>query len=210
MRHRRHNRRGTSMIEFVLCLPFLGFILMLTFFFGWAMRNQQQVKMADRYLTWQRVYTHEREDVTRVDINEEFFQNKVPVPPGPNTDSGWGPRKAQEGLVAAAGQVDRSAEDLARSLILGDSGWYFFSPSYRLEMMAGFGTEYIMWQKITKGEQIRSSHLRECTEWRRGQAPLEGTVRDQFLTEIDTVLDGVQPPGERMASTFRSLYERSW
>ncbi|MHC4983662.1 MAG: TadE family protein, partial [Planctomycetota bacterium] len=40
------------MIEFVLCIPLLAFVIMVIFFFGWAMSNQQQVKISGRYAAW--------------------------------------------------------------------------------------------------------------------------------------------------------------
>lgn len=48
-------RRGSALIEFVFCIPLLALIILGTFFFGHVMRNQQRLRVADRYHAWRLV-----------------------------------------------------------------------------------------------------------------------------------------------------------
>ncbi len=54
---RASRRHGTAVIESIFCVPLIAIILGLTFFFGWAMRNQQRVIISDRYAVWRLVMT---------------------------------------------------------------------------------------------------------------------------------------------------------
>ena len=55
-RNMRRRRRGTAMIEFVLCIPLLALVIAAVFFFGMVMRNQQRLRAADRYVVWRTVH----------------------------------------------------------------------------------------------------------------------------------------------------------
>ncbi|MBT3278916.1 MAG: hypothetical protein HN909_08005 [Phycisphaerales bacterium] len=48
----RHNRRGVALLEFVFCLPFFLLIIAGTFMFGTMMRNEQRLRVTDRYVSW--------------------------------------------------------------------------------------------------------------------------------------------------------------
>ncbi len=52
----RHNRRGVALLEFVFCLPFFLMIIAATFMFGTMMRNEQRLRVSDRYVAWR--YSH--------------------------------------------------------------------------------------------------------------------------------------------------------
>ncbi len=49
---RSRRARGAAMIEFCLAVPFLLFILVLIFFFGSALKTQQDVKYTARHFAW--------------------------------------------------------------------------------------------------------------------------------------------------------------
>ncbi|MCD4825254.1 MAG: pilus assembly protein [Phycisphaerae bacterium] len=55
----RHNRKGTALIEFVVCIPLLALIIAATFFFGMLMRNQQRLRVADRYVAWRNLHNRD-------------------------------------------------------------------------------------------------------------------------------------------------------
>jgi hypothetical protein len=63
----QHNRRGVALLEFVFCLPFFLMIIGGTFMFGTMMRNEQRLRVTDRYVAWR--YSH-NSDAT-VDANDQ-------------------------------------------------------------------------------------------------------------------------------------------
>ena len=75
---RARSRRGTAIVEFAACVPFLALVVIVTFFSGWAMVNQQHVWAADRYAAWRQVRTGTVP--TDDELNRDFFASFQPSP----------------------------------------------------------------------------------------------------------------------------------
>ncbi len=68
----RHTRRGTALIEFVMCIPLLALIIAGTYFFGMVMRNDQRLCVSDRYHAWRVVQNADAETDMRDQAHRQF------------------------------------------------------------------------------------------------------------------------------------------
>jgi len=195
---RLHRRRGAALVEFALAIPLLGTIIVATFFFGWAMQSQQRVKISDRYDAWRRVGASE--GVTPQQLNETFFRNRTSQV---DIYGGTGPGETRQELVAEAAGQDETAGELASRLVIDN--WPAGRSSY---VYAEFIPAMDAWRHFTG--PIRSRHVREGLEWRRGQAYCEYVLRDMFLQELDELLDSTPAPGDALAEQIRQLYLARW
>ena len=187
------------MIEFVLCIPLLGFLLVVTFFFGWAMANQQEVKISGRYAAWS--VARGKGAATPEYLNSRFFSQKAaPI----SILSGDGPDGTLHNMVDGAGAVSADAQMVADHLVLAR-----FPRGSTAEVAARFPTDVGLWKRLEGA--IRHRHAREGVEWRRRQADCEEVVRDDFLMELDSALQSVassQPGG--FGDILRILYNQKW
>jgi len=195
------HRRGNVMIEFVMVIPLLGFILGLTFFFGWAMANQQHVKTTDRFQSWRRVRAGS--GVPQKQLNDWIFQGHLG---SYNQNAGTyttETRKTLEELVSYVGNVSPRAEGLAREVVMEkcEKGrWVTASGT--------FPSDIALFQEFHGS--IKHTHMRDGREWRWRQLWCEQEIRDEFLSELDTTLKGVPSPGDSLASMARRLYLTRW
>ena len=195
---RLRRRRGAALVEFALAIPLLGTIIVATFFFGWAMQSQQRVKISDRYDAWRRVGAET--GVTSGQLNETFFGNRASQV---DIYGGAGPGQTRQELVAEAAGRDETAGELASRLVIDN--W----PAGRSTRVdAEFIPAMDAWRYFTG--PIRSRHVREGLEWRRGQAYCEGVLRDMFLLQLDQLLDSAPAPGDGLAQQMRQLYLVRW
>jgi len=197
----RVRRRGNVMIEFVMVIPLLGFILGLTFFFGWAMANQQHIKTTDRFQSWRQVRAGA--GVSQELLNDWIFQGHLG---GYNQDGGTfttETRKTLEELVAYVGNVSARAEGLATDMVMDrcERGRW-------VTVNGSFPSDIALFQKFHGS--IKHTHMRDGREWRWRQLWCEPAIRDQFLTELDTTLQGVASPGDSLAEMARRLYLARW
>jgi len=195
----RRRRRGTALLEFVMSVPLFALIIMLTFFFGWSMTNQQHVKASSRYVTWRSVLTGS--GASSEELNRLFFQDQAPQDENYRTSRGGGPSDALEGLVAASGSHGADVEELARRLVMET-----FPRGRSTGIAVRFETSIDAWRQFTG--RIHSRHTREGVEWRHREARVGGVLTEQFLFELDETLNNVPAPGDRLGRMFATLYRR--
>ena len=186
------------MMEAVLCIPLIATVLGLTFFFGWAMRNQQRVIISNRYAVWRRVLA--KDPVGGGHLNSAFFAGKAG---GISVDYGGGPIDTLEEYVDTAGDRGAVVESLAQELVIER-----FPHSHSAEVSAWFPSDVGLWQQFT-GE-IERRHVREGVEWRNREAALETEVRDEFFIPLDQALLAIPAPGDSLGLAFRRLYLQRW
>ena len=200
--YRMVRRRGAVMVEFAMIIPFIGGIIALTFFFGWAMKNQQHVKTADRYTAWNRV--HGGQDATEAGLNLHFFERKAG---GVCIDGAAAPPDTLRDAVRAVDIVpDRRNETvlLAQELILDH-----FPHAVGINVTADFPTNVGLWRALGQGA-IQHHHVREGVEWRRGQARCEYETAQSFFPALDATLNSVAAPGDSLGQMARNLYLEGW
>ena len=188
------------MIEFVFIMPFLGFLMLLIFFFGWSMMNQQHVKTAARYAAWRHVIGPS--DATGMGVNQSFFAQRADIDKL-SIDYSAGPGQTLQDYAADVGAVDQQAGALARTLAVDT-----FPCSSQARIGAEFLTNVRSWQRFTGA--IVSQCGREGVEWRRGQADLMQPMAEQFLGELNSKLDGIPGAGRSLGQVMRQLYLAQW
>jgi len=186
------------MVEFVMCIPLLALVLGLTFFFGWAMSNQQHVRISDRYTVWRML--RERSRPTAEELNETFFANRGRQV---NLDTWRWHSDTLDYFVDATDHYDRRAGSLADDMIL-----HRFSHGMTAQVHGEFPSDVSLWQRFTGA--IRSRHSRQGLEWRCQQARSESAVAEEFLRLLDVMLDTTPAPADRLAQMFRRLYLAHW
>jgi hypothetical protein len=189
---------GTALIEFVMTIPFLAVVISLTFFFGWSLKNQQEVKVSDRYLAWS--------DTTRggapsaTDINVAFFETKAV---NVRTDYNNSPSASTDTLndmVSKAGQVARPVAQY-----MADNSPHACSVSVGADFPPPTSTP---WKQFTG--QMTGDYAREGVEWRHTQASCEPAIINQYLDPMDRMFVNMQGPASSLAGIFRGLYNSSW
>ena len=199
-------RRGSVLIEFVMVIPLLAMILGLTFFFGWAMVNQQHIKVADRFQTWRKVRAGS--SVGAATLNDRIFQGHLDEEAYHQNSGTYSTEtvKTLEELVMAAGAQSAGAEVLADKVVMEKS------PRGRWTTVHGrFPSEIGIFRKIDDYRgSIRHTHMRDGKEWRWRQVWCEEVIKDEFLFDLDSTLLGVPSPGDGLAAMARRLYLTRW
>ncbi len=192
----RTHRRGTALLEFVMAIPFLALLLGLTFFFGWSMKNQQHVKIADRYLAWRHVRTKE----WKADrLNHRFFGETAERV---SASRGHGPDDTLEDLVAEADHVSGRAGEMAGRLIPRR-----VHRGRSVRVGAVFPSDVGVWNRMDLTGPITSHHVRDGVQWRCIENVFNNeVVNDQFLSEFD----GSLPGDNKLAKVLRILYRYKW
>ena len=198
-----HRCRGTALIEFAFIIPFIAFFLTMVFFFGWAMRNQQHVKISDRYTAWRDV--RPKPPVTGTQLNARFFRDEAG---GVSIGRGTGPTDTIRDLAAAAGGVSGAAEDLAVRVAV-EGG---FPRGKSARVAARFPPGIDAWRHLTSAigtETITHRHAREGLEWRcRNGCFCDDVLLDQYLRRFDRELP---PSGANgLANVVRITYTYKW
>ncbi len=202
-----------------MCIPLLATVVVLTMFLGWAMVNQQHVRASARYVAWRNVYRHwywpegfDAQDPDLIDdpnhpgLNAMFFEGEARWI---SVGGGGGHRDEFERLIDAAAEQSAFAGSFADYLLLNplpDRGR--FAHARRATVRAEFDTDVEAFRKYSGA--IRSGHIRDGVEWRRNQANCRHVTREMFLTSLEDVLNGVNPPGEGLAARVRGLYHHGW
>ena len=201
--NRMRQRRGAVLIEFVMCIPLLGLVTAAIFFFGWAMMNQQHVRVSDRYATWRSLYgwqEYKSEDGNSLHPHEIldllFFRDKA-TSVGIGGYGGVDPDSIP-GMVEAAGTYGAHPENVARESVQNK-----FPHGRVANVSAGFKPILRIWQRLSGA--IRSRHYREGVEWRRGQVSYLEVIRDLFMSELDEAARGCQ-----LSDEIRALYLKRW
>jgi len=191
-------RPGAALVEFALAIPLLVGVLGLTFFFGWAMKNQHQVWAADRYACWRQVRTGQTPPDWQ--INQMYFANKA-INMSTNRDAG--DTQTEQDFAADVSASDGAAGELATQLAVRQ-----FPGGLSVHVQGEFPTSVGLWQQYTGA--IRSRHARQGVEWRRQQAGCESAVADQQLTSVDGALMATPAPADGLARFLRTLYLQRW
>ena len=211
-------RHGTAMLEFIMVIPLLAVVIAGTFFFGQLMRNQQRLRIADRYEAWQ----------PEGDSNPLLFDGR-----GENVSirTGTGPTETLEDLYAQASGESPEADRLAEWLLLtGSPGRFPRGWSRRVD--AEFPRETAAIERIRnavtedRGEHVEPSfgpgryrrHAREGLAWKRrhedgfrdGACPCHPgqAVRYLFLDDLDEQTERIA--GTAIGGALRSLYLNGW
>ena len=192
-------RRGTSTLEFVLCIPLLALIIGTTFFFGWAMMNQQHVRASGRYTAWAQARGRGRAEGEH--LNQKFFADKAS---SVSVSGAGGVDETLEDMVAAADQVSADAQLIADQIVARGC-----PRSISAEVAAGFPPKFLPWRALSG--PIHDRYAREGLEWRRKQLGCEEIIRDAFLPELDGALRGLdRGPAAEFGQVLRRLYNQQW
>ncbi len=187
------------MIEFIFILPFLAMILALIFFFGFAMMNQQEVKVSARHGAWRHI--RGPSDLDGLGINNNFFNGRAAMPIAVTiTDThpdGMDRFVQQSGAYGQGGQL-LADYMVHHSFPLGV--WY--------QVSATFPTTVGAWNKFQGS--IQGIAARDGVEWRYRQAYFNEAVMQNYLTDVDSMLTGIPAPGNGMGAMLRNLYSAPW
>ena len=194
------HRKGTALLEFVMSLPLLAMVIVGTFFFGWAMRNHQRVRIASRHVTWSHVYESARTP-NSADVNDLFFDMRGE---GTYIEGEGFAGNALEDYVQAVRNRDEDAGRVVEEMINEAD-----PPEARREMVeSNFVTSNDLWQRLADGE-IRMEHHRAGRTWRRPEwSPLSTVTTETLLEECDAMSDA--PQDSKVESALRLLYEGGW
>lgn len=193
--------RGAVLVEFVFCMPILGFVIAMIMFFGWSMMNQQHVKMAARHSAWRHV--RGPSDTTGMEINSGFFNNRADANSLSISSSfGW-PVELKTEYQNVQARMQPSTGQLVERMVMQT-----FPKGVQSAVSAEFPTDVPAWKRFTGS--IDGATPREGVEWRRGQAEWNDPVKDQFLEVLDSRLDHIPEPGNGLGQMIRQLYLTRW
>jgi hypothetical protein len=197
--HRR--RKGSVMVEFVFSLPLLGFVIAMIFFFGYAMMNQQHMKMAVRDAVWRDV--RETGAPLAAELNSGFLNNKANASSITVTATNVWPASLETEYQNMQAKLSQAAALLSDSMIVDR-----FSKGMEYKISAEFPSSVGAWQRFTGA--IPGQAARDGLEWRRGQAEWNESVQEQFLSRLDAVLGQIPAPGDELGKMMRQLYLSHW
>jgi hypothetical protein len=194
----RRRRRGAALIEFVFSLPLYVLVLALTFFFGYAMMNQQRVRTADRYAVWRDVHRAGSSDANA--IEPRFFGEQAG---DVNVHGRSGPHETRRDLSDVASSYSVEAGEFSEEMIV-----HRFPHGKWKRVSATFPTEVPLWRMFTGA--IRNHHTRDGVEWRLRQASVSSTIRDSYLLELMDSLENINAPGDSLAHEIQSIIRHGW
>jgi hypothetical protein len=185
-------------VEFAACVPFLALVVIVTFFFGWAMVNQQHVWAADRYAAWRQVRTGTVP--TDDELNRDFFADRAR---DVVTSRDSGTSRAEQGFVDAVVGESAAAGDLAGGLVMNR-----FPKGLGVNLQGEFPTDVAVWQRYTGAIHSRSARI--GVEWRWRQASCEAVVADQDFTSLEGTLQSMPAAATGIGAFLRTLYRNNW
>jgi hypothetical protein len=192
-------RKGTMVLEMLMVIPLLSMIVVLIFFWGWAMVNQQSVRISDRYSAWE---TADGGGSSSVAINQDFMGNTaVNVVLAPSA----GQSKTSPDLATQTRDNYPAAGNVADDVITyapGDCQDY---------VSAEFPSSVAFMQRFQGA--IKDAYGRDGVEWRRNQLNEVSTIQKFYLTQdggVDTTLNSIGGQGGPMAQMIRNLYLSGW
>jgi hypothetical protein len=186
------------MVEFCLAIPLLAAVIVVTWFFGWAMKNQQKVRTAARHAAW----SHQPDGELSAGeyYNERFFNESAE---NITILGGSGP----------VGVLDDFSDEVAIQTgagyaLAGELIDRFVPLGWRRQVSADFPSSVGLWQRFQGA--IHGRHLREGVSWRRNQLGYSRLLREQYVDDLDDVLDTVGGAGQGLADMIRRLYRGGW
>ena len=198
--HSQRRRKGAVLIELTLAIPILAGVIALTFFFGFAMVNQQHVIVAARYTAWAEVADSNNADrMDELDEQNVMFFNLQAG--STDFDSEDRHHDTLGGLVDEASLQSADAGMLISLCV--PSPW----PRGRwTNVSAEFPTDVAAFAAISGA--IERSHFRDGVQWRRGEVSYLRAIRDAFLTDLDTEIS--QIPDADLRDRLGRLYLQRW
>lgn len=191
------NSKGSATVEFVMAIPLLALVIAGILFFGWAMRNHQRLRAADRQAAWRSV---EGAPPTGSEVDTDFFAGR-----GEETtvEIDAGPTEILEAFQSAARQESAAAGLLAEDLLGG-----FRVPRGRgATVRSRFATGVEFWRRLAP-DAMDSRHVREGPDWQRGQTDIGGAMRERYFQDLEQNVDRVA--GSNMSRSLRNLYQNGW
>ncbi len=196
---RRCARSGTAILETLMSIPFLVTIISMIFFFGWVNRNNQKVKIASRYASWNRVNEGSWESNER--LNDIFLSPGAEIVKRRHSR---GPEDTLYDLTAEAGRDYSPSQELSRRTVNEK-----YPRGRGVKLTVDFAPPQSYWRHFIT-DSLKSHHLRDGRQWRRREAKCWKELSEVFYGELDEVLNSVPYPGEDMGRTFRKLYLVDW
>ena len=191
-------RKGTMALELYMVIPLLAFIVVLIFFLGWAMVNQQSVRVSDRYAAWSNVYGG---GCSNIAINQNFMENSAA---NVLLDYAPGSTQTAQDLVRNAQNGDPSP--LGAGVLAGDLIPNYAPVGCRDAVSAEFPSPpgAALWQRWQG--PIQDGYGREGVEWRRSELREVQTIKKLYLTDIDNMIPTIPIPGDGMGKMIQNLY----
>jgi hypothetical protein len=188
------------MLEFIMCIPLMAILIAAIFFFGWVMRNQQRVRIADRYTSWKHVY--DTTPSTQL-LNEKFFDDR-----GYNVywsiDSDTVTKSVREKFIDKITDRDNEAGLYAEDIV----GRNLPGGSYVL-LRSQFNTNSARWRKWAESGAIERTHVRDGRSWIRGETQMPYSIRDMYLEQLNNF--ATNPALESSGGDMiESLYMNGW
>jgi hypothetical protein len=135
---RNHGRRGTALLEFVMSLPILLLVIAGIFFFGQVMRNQQLMRVADRYVSWRHLHNGQ----AGTDLQDQVVNDGLNEP----GDEAGEERSAFESAYREVNVVDPTSDRINEVLLSGrgenvGAGYGGWSNETREDLVVAAGEE---------------------------------------------------------------------
>jgi len=185
--------RGTAMLEFVMCIPLMAILIAGIFFFGWVMRNQQRVRIADRYASWKCVYST---PPSSQQLNEQFFDNRgydIYMDFDSDTITNNVRESFIEKITARDAEAGEYADDLLSRNLPGGS--------YAL-LRSRFSTNNARWRQWAESGAIERSHVRDGRPWIRGETQMPNSIRNIYLEELDDLVNDASSGGDMIQTLY--------
>jgi Flp pilus assembly protein TadG len=194
-------RKGTMALELYMVIPLLAFIVVLIFFFGWAMVNQQSVRVSDRYAAWRYIYNDNGSGCSSVAANQYFMQNSAA---NVTLDYSSGSTQAGQDLTQDAQKCDSSP--LGAGVLASDLITNHTSGGCQDVVSAEFPSPpgAALWQRWQG--PMQDGYGREGVEWRRTQLGEVQTIKKLYLTDLDNMIPTIPVPGDGMGKMIQNLY----
>jgi hypothetical protein len=177
----------------IFCIPLIALIMSLTYFFGWALTNQQHILSAARYAAWADVVSDT--GVTEGTLNALFLRQT-----GKNLQvlRDQGPQGVRQDLASTASQANQQLGAYASNLLLQS-----FPGESSVDVAVEFYPQKGFWSRFT-GE-MHGRTAREGVPWRITEVGCEDCLTDAFLDSLDAIL-----PANTAGNRIRQLYRASW
>ncbi len=198
---RRRRQAGTATIELVAVMLLFAAIIVLVFFFGWALKHKYQVIVASRYSAWMKTQTGSWPTEDRV--NEVSFIDKATrVDVGGHSVH----NETIDELVEAAEFIGGRPGDLADRMFEDH-----FPHGRGARVTANFEHQMLSKMKgIADPGKMGARHGREGVSWRRKNVSPWTCLRDAHWPEMDDALESMPVPADTMANMIRGLYLAHW
>ncbi len=189
-----------------MCIPLIALIIAATFFLGWGMKNQQHVKVANRYKAWREVRWRElgwqwSDRVSGSALNDNFFYRRASTVDVQSRH--WLATETVSELVDAAADVSVSAGQFAEQTAQDRwprNNWARVSAMFPIDIRAF---------EAVNGP-IAYHHSRSGVEWRRGEAGNSTVIRARYLDALDETLGNIPAPAQNLSNMVRNLYRNGW